>query len=182
MRKIYFIFFIGLLISCNSEKAAQRKDAAALNRVETNIKLLTSAYARALKLYPCVNDSVTINKTDTIVTKTIKTEIKRDTINKRDTVINTIEKIFHIRDSSRTIVKDQQGINALNDSVAAYRLQLANLSGSLIESRNIIEQDKKIVKELNDKIATGKTGLFIVVFLFIVATAAAAYLKFFVKI
>jgi hypothetical protein len=175
MKKIFIILIFILFVSCNVEKKNERADAAALNRVETNIKLLTAAYVRALLLYPCVNDSVTIIKKDTIVTQTINTVIKKDTINHRDTVINTILKTFHYRDSIRTVVKDQEGIKALTDSLNNYKLQLANISGSLIESRNSN-------KELNSKIVKAKTDFYILLVVLILAAAALVYIKFIPKV
>ena len=172
--KKYLLIFV-FIISCNSEKIALRKDAAALNRVETNVKLLTSAYVRALKLYPCVNDSITINKTDTFITQTVRTEIRKDTINKKDTIVNFIEKTFHVRDSIRTVVKDQQGLNALNDSLIDYRLRLAVSNGSLQESR-------VTAQELNNKIAKTKTALYVLLVAFFLSLAAFAYFKFIPKI
>lgn len=175
MRKLFLILVLTLSASCNSIKIAEKKDNDALNRVETNIKLLSSAYARGQKLWPCVNDSVTINHTDTVITQTIKTEIRKDTVNKRDTIINTIEKTFHVRDSIRTVVKDQQGISALNDSLNNYRLRLATISGSLQESRITAQT-------LNNKLARKNTELYILLGLLIVTGGAFAYFRFMPKI
>ena len=58
-----------LFTSCNPTKIAARKDAKALDRVETSLPLLSAAFRRGLELYPCVNDSITVfikGKTDTL--------------------------------------------------------------------------------------------------------------------
>lgn len=175
MRKLLLILVLILLASCNSIKIAQKKDNDALNRVETNIKLLSSAYARGQKLWPCVNDSVTISKTDTVITETVRKEIKRDTVNNRDTLFNYIIKTIHVRDSIRTVVKDQQGIAALNDSLNNYRLQVATVSGSLQESRSTAQT-------LNNKLARLKTELYILLVLLIITGGAFAYFRFMPKI
>ena len=69
----WLLMLLALLIilftSCNPTKIAARKDAKALDRVETSLPLLSAAFRRGLELYPCVNDSVTVfikGKTDTL--------------------------------------------------------------------------------------------------------------------
>lgn len=134
LKVVFYLLIWGWIFwassSCNPAKIAARKDAKALDRVQTNPNLLQTAFARGLQLWPCINDSI-VKKGDTVTTRDTTYELIQavDSIHSTDTIVKIVREKTVIRDT--VIKEDKRSIEMLKDSLHKKELLIASLNQSV---------------------------------------------------
>ena len=109
MKKIIFIITAIVLTSCSASKKVAKYNE--------DIKRGIAAYVED---HPCINDTLTISKTDTITETQLQTDTAYQTLN--DTVTLTVTKTKKIttilRDTITKTVTDQRLVNYWKDSAS----------------------------------------------------------------
>lgn len=129
---ITFVFMVITMASCNPTKIAAKKDAQALDRVEGSLPLLSTAFAKGLELWPCVNDTVKSVRSDTVVTTQTFTDTVRSEFTQRDTLVTYQVRTVRIKDTILAYIKDGRVEKMLIDSLDAEHLRNAVQKGTIL--------------------------------------------------
>ena len=188
MKKALFILIV-ILVGCNAEKKAARKDEAAWDRYSSSPKLIQRSVPLVSALFPCIvkeeivrTDTSFLYITDTLVKK-IPYAVYKDKV--LDTIINNIS-IF--QDSTGISVKylgkdkvitktiekvkiDQSEANRLTDSLNKYRVIEAGLNGKYLQL------EKHTNEVLSDK-TKWQTYFWLLVAAIGIALGGFLYIKF----
>jgi len=188
MKKILFVLIV-ILLGCNAEKRAARKDEAAWDRYSSSPKLIQRSVPLVSALFPCIvkeevvrTDTSFLYITDTLVNK-IPYAVYKDKV--LDTIVDNISILADSTGISvkylgkdkvitKTIEKvkiDQSALNRANDSLNEYKVKEAQLKGQ------ILQIEKQLNKEM-DETTKYKTYLFVVIGLIVIAVGGFLYIKF----
>ena len=192
MKKALFILIV-ILLGCNTEKRAARREEKSWDVYSTSPRLIQRSVPLVSALYPCIvkneivrNDTTFLYHVDTVIKK-VAYEVYKDKV--LDTVIGEIsiyadstgitvkylgkEKI--ITKTKETVKIDQSEVNRLNDSLNNSKVKEATLKGQ------ILQIEKRVNQEI-DETNKYKTYFFVYVAFTLVVVGAFLYIKFKTKV
>lgn len=152
-------FLLGFLLSGCSEA---KKNAKALNRVETDVTLLNHAWGKGSELWPCSNDTVHSTKSDTLSLVLLDTVFKqiegtqhtllfRDRQNNTDPIFMgnpdtmqiTITKTFVVHDTTWAVITDRRREKTMADTIIRWAGIIKAHEARSAELMQRITDDKK---------------------------------------
>lgn len=133
-------FLLGFLLSGCSEA---KKNAKALNRVETDVTLLNHAWGKGSELWPCSNDTVHSTKSDTVSLVLVDTVFKHDIVNRVDTMQITITQTKVVRDTTFAFITDRRREKTMADTIIRWAGVIKAHEARSAELMQRITDDKK---------------------------------------